>query len=71
MVIRHYKAGLNFLYRWTTLTTNLTESSKKIKKCLGKNHWTITCMRNLSDFLYDCFGDFSIMNLSKLLVFLL
>ena len=21
-------------------------SSKKIKKCLGKNHWTITCMRN-------------------------
>ena len=23
--------------------------SKKIKKWLGKNHWTNTCMRNLSD----------------------
>ena len=28
---------------------NKSDSSKKIKKCLGKNHWTITCMRNLSD----------------------
>ena len=30
-------------------------SSKKIKKCLGKNHWSITCMRNharLVDFLF-------------------
>ena len=29
-----------------------SDSSKKIKKCLGKNHWTTTCVRNLSDFLY-------------------
>ena len=25
---------------------NKSASSKKIKKCLGKKHWTITCMRN-------------------------
>ena len=25
---------------------NKAASSKKIKKCLGKKHWTITCMRN-------------------------
>ena len=25
---------------------NKAVSSKKIKKCLGKKHWTITCMRN-------------------------
>ena len=45
-------------------------SSKKIKKCLGKNHWTITCMRSQETF--NMFWWFiSMINLSKLLVFLI
>ena len=48
MVIRHYKASLNFFIPMDHID-NKSDSSKKIKKCLGKNHWTITCMRNLSD----------------------
>ena len=43
-------------------------SSKKIKKCLGKNHWTIICMRSQETF-YMFWWFISMMNLSKLLVF--
>ena len=48
MVIRHYKAGLNFLYQWTT--TNLLHQ----KKCLGKKtlDYNMYEKSRLVDFLY-------------------
>ena len=50
---------------------NKSASSKKIKKCLGKKHWTITCMRNQDLKTFYMFWWFiSIINLSKLLAFL-
>ena len=51
MVIRHYKAGLNFLYQWTT--TNLLHQ-KKLRSVLEKKtlDYNMYEKSRLVDFLY-------------------